>query len=64
MEYIYDVIIIGGGPGGYSAALYTTRAGLDTLVIEKSSPGGQMTPRRSNGALMSSNSLLQRFRQV
>ena len=43
MEYIYDVIIIGGGPGGYSAALYTTRAGLDTLVIEKLSPGGQMT---------------------
>ena len=43
MEHIYDVMIIGGGPGGYSAALYTTRAGLDTLVIEKLSPGGQMT---------------------
>ena len=40
---IYDVIIIGGGPSGYSAALYATRAGLDTLVIEKFSAGGQMT---------------------
>lgn len=38
----YDVIIIGGGPGGYSAALYAARAGLDTLVIEKMSVGGQM----------------------
>ncbi len=40
---MYDVIIIGGGPGGYSAALYAARAGLDTLVIEKLSAGGQMT---------------------
>ena len=39
---IYDVIIIGGGPAGYGAALYTSRAGLDTLVIEKMSAGGQM----------------------
>ncbi len=39
----YDVIIIGGGPSGYSAALYATRAGFDTLVIEKFSAGGQMT---------------------
>ncbi len=43
MDHIYDVIIIGGGPGGYTAALYTTRAGLDTLVLEKMSAGGQMT---------------------
>ena len=42
MERIYDVIIIGGGPAGYTAALYTSRAGLDTLVIEKMGPGGQM----------------------
>ena len=42
MEHIYDVLILGGGPAGYSAALYTARAGLDTLVIEKICPGGQM----------------------
>ncbi len=42
MEKIYDMIIIGGGPAGYAAALYASRAGLDTLVIEKMSPGGQM----------------------
>lgn len=38
----YDVVVIGGGPGGYGAALYTARASLSTLVIEKLSPGGQM----------------------
>lgn len=42
MEHIYDTIIIGGGPAGYTAALYAARAGLDTLVIEKLSAGGQM----------------------
>lgn len=42
MEKIYDVIIVGGGPGGYTAALYATRAGLSTLVLEKLSSGGQM----------------------
>lgn len=42
MEHIYDVIIIGGGPAGYTAALYTARAGLDTLILEKLSAGGQM----------------------
>ena len=39
---LYDMIIIGGGPGGYTAALYAARAGLKTLVLEKLSPGGQM----------------------
>ena len=41
-EHIHDMIIIGGGPGGYTAALYAARAGLDALVIEKLSAGGQM----------------------
>ena len=39
---IYDTIIIGGGPAGYTAALYAARAGLDTLVLERMSIGGQM----------------------
>ena len=39
---IYDMAVIGGGPGGYSAALYAARAGLSTLVVEKLSAGGQM----------------------
>ena len=38
----YDMIIVGGGPGGYTAALYAARAGLETLVIERLSAGGQM----------------------
>lgn len=42
MQNTYDVMIVGGGPGGYSAALYCTRAGLNTLVLEKLSAGGQM----------------------
>jgi len=42
MEHIYDVIIVGGGPGGYTAALYAARAGFDTVVIEKMAAGGQM----------------------
>lgn len=42
MEHIYDVIIIGGGPAGYTAAIYVSRSGLDTVVLEKLSAGGQM----------------------
>ena len=40
--HVYDMIAVGGGPGGYTAALYAARAGLDTLVLEKLSAGGQM----------------------
>ena len=42
MKHIYDMMIIGGGPAGYTAGLYASRAGLDTLIIEKMSVGGQM----------------------
>lgn len=42
MKPIYDMVIIGGGPGGYTAALYAARAGLSALVLEKLSAGGQM----------------------
>ena len=42
MSYVYDTLIIGGGPAGYTAALYATRAGLNTAILERMSPGGQM----------------------
>ena len=41
-EY-YDVIIIGGGPAGLSAAIYALRASMRTVLIERASPGGQIT---------------------
>ena len=42
MKHIYDMIVIGGGPAGYTTALYAARAGLDVIVLEKLSAGGQM----------------------
>ncbi|MEC3883234.1 thioredoxin-disulfide reductase [Halobacillus sp. HZG1] len=41
-DRIYDVIIAGAGPAGMTAAVYTSRANLDTLMIERGIPGGQM----------------------
>ncbi len=42
MDHIYDTIIVGAGPAGLSAGLYAGRANLDTLIIEKLLPGGQI----------------------
>lgn len=41
-EKIYDVIIIGAGPAGMTAAVYTSRGSLSTLMLERGIPGGQM----------------------
>lgn len=43
MEKIYDLVIIGAGPGGLSAGLYGARAKMDTLIIEKDKTGGQIS---------------------
>ncbi|MDN6161177.1 MAG: thioredoxin-disulfide reductase [Atopostipes sp.] len=42
VDKIYDVIVIGAGPGGMTAALYASRSDLDTLLLEKGVPGGQL----------------------
>ncbi len=39
---MYDVVIVGGGPGGLSAAIYAMRAALKTVLVEKAVPGGQI----------------------
>ena len=43
MPSLYDLIIIGGGPGGLTAGLYAMRAELNTVLLEQSFPGGQIT---------------------
>src|SRR5690554_4560747 len=42
MENLYDLIIVGAGPAGMTAAVYGARAGLKVLMLEKGAPGGQM----------------------
>jgi len=42
MDKIYDVVIIGGGPAGMSAAIYTKRANLDVLLLDANAPGGKL----------------------
>ena len=42
MEKVYDVLVLGGGPGGYTAAMYAARTGLRVLVVERLAAGGQM----------------------
>ena len=41
-EKIYDVVIVGAGPAGMTAAVYASRANLSTLMLERGMPGGQM----------------------
>ncbi len=42
MDSHYQVLILGGGPGGYTAAMYAARSGLSTLLVERMNVGGQM----------------------
>lgn len=42
MNQVYDVLVLGGGPGGYTAAMYAARSGLRALVLERLAAGGQM----------------------
>ena len=42
-ELKVDILIIGSGPAGYTAAIYTSRAGLKTLLYKGDQPGGQLT---------------------
>ena len=45
MDILYDAIIVGSGPAGLTAGLYTSRAGLQTLIIEKATLGGELMDR-------------------
>ena len=50
MERQYDLVIIGAGPAGLSAALYGSRAGLKTLILENGAPGGKLIKRNRRNA--------------
>ena len=39
---LYDVVIVGGGPGGLTAGIYAMRAALKTILVEKAVAGGQV----------------------
>ncbi|MED4111140.1 NAD(P)/FAD-dependent oxidoreductase, partial [Halalkalibacterium halodurans] len=41
-QKVYDVVIAGAGPAGMTAAVYTSRANLSTVMVERGVPGGQM----------------------
>ena len=63
---MYDIVVVGGGPAGMTAALYALRAGKSVLVIEKNGFGGQITysPKVENfpGTMqMSGNEFADRF---
>ncbi len=42
MENTYDLVVIGGGPAGLTSAIYASRAGMKTVVVEKGAPGGKL----------------------
>ena len=48
-EKMYDVIIIGAGPAGMTAAVYTSRANMSTLMVERGVPGGHGRRRKLSG---------------
>ncbi len=42
MDNIYDIVIVGAGPAGMTAAIYAVRANMKVLMLDRLSPGGQM----------------------
>ena len=66
MEEVYDVLIIGGGPAGLTASLYSSRYNLKTLVISKSTGGtANLAPEIENwpGFMGSGMELMKKFRE-
>ena len=51
---LYDVIVIGGGPGGYTAALYAARANLSVAIWRSSPPAGRWAPPMSSTIILAS----------